>query len=61
MMFCNMSSFYVLESKTVIQVGPFLSPDLKPIKVSGKISIGFIWFWMRPGISESQIFLNLLA
>lgn len=56
-----MSSFYVLESKTVIQVGPFLSPDLKPIKVSGKISLGFIWFWMRPGISESQIFLNLLA
>lgn len=61
MMFCNMSSLYLLESKTVIQAGPFLSPDPKPFKVSGKISIGFIWFWMSPGISEFQTFLNLLV
>lgn len=61
MMFCNMSSLYLLESMTVIQAGPFLSPDPKPFKVSGKISTGFIWFWMRPGISEFQTFLNLLV
>lgn len=40
MMFCNLSSLYLIQSKTLIQAGPCLSPDRKPIKVGGKI--GFI-------------------
>lgn len=51
MLFCNLSSLYLNQSKTVIQAGPCLSPDWKPIIVGRNISIvcnGGNGVWMRP-------------
>lgn len=41
-MFCNTSFLYLIERKTLTHTSPCLSPDSKPVKVGGKIFIGFI-------------------